>query len=85
VLRPALDRLDAEARVGRPPTSIDRIVTYGPRACRLVLERYGDARTVPETRARLHDVLVRLNSGTDLGDETDAWRTWCTSVRADQN
>jgi hypothetical protein len=85
-LSAALDRLDDDARAGRS-SDLVRIAAVGSRACRQVVGRYAYARTAPETRARLHEVLVKLNGGSDLTSSVtdvhqaaEIWGRWCEAV-----
>jgi hypothetical protein len=91
-LSTALDRLEADVQAGRTSDAVDRIVAIGPRACLKVIDRYAGVRTAPETRARLHEVLVKLNGGTDLSSgvtdvprTAEIWGRWCQAVYSSKN
>jgi hypothetical protein len=86
-LSAALDHLDADVRAGHPSASVDQVLGFGPRACPQIIGRVVRVRTAPETRAQLHEVLVRLNGGTDLSrgvtdvsQAAEIWGRWCEGV-----
>jgi hypothetical protein len=76
----ALDRLDARATVRDTAGAVERIAGYGPRGCTPLLRRLENPATKPQTRAIIHDALVRLH-GSDLGEAPAAWQDWCSAVR----
>jgi len=80
IVERGLDRLDAKATIPDPARAVERIVGYGPRGCTPMLRRLESPATKPQTRAIIHDALVRLH-GSDLGEAPAAWQDWCSSVR----
>jgi hypothetical protein len=75
-----LDRIEADGSAYRPLQGVDRIVAHGAGVCGAVVKRFVTSfRPSPERRA-LYEVLVALK-GSDLGDDPDAWRSWCLSER----
>ncbi len=75
----ALQRIDEDARQGRPLRDVDFIVQRGPGSCDPVVKAFSDPATSPEARRALQGILVKLN-GADLGDAAGSWRAWCKGV-----
>jgi hypothetical protein len=78
-----LDRIDAVARKGGPPGALDRLVDrftdrFGPNECGAVVERFAAPGAALPTRLALRRILVQWN-GDDLGDSSEAWRSWCAA------
>jgi hypothetical protein len=76
----ALQRIDEDARHGRPLRDVDFVVQRGPGGCGPVVEAFADPATSPDARRALQGILVKLN-GADLGDAAPSWRRWCEGVR----
>jgi hypothetical protein len=75
-----LDRYET-GRSNQPSARVvDRLAQQGPRSCGALLRRLDNPATKPDTRAIIHDALVRLK-GSDLGDAPGAWDGWCGGIR----
>ncbi|HMF42337.1 MAG TPA: hypothetical protein VKQ32_16810 [Polyangia bacterium] len=75
-----LDRFEADGATAQPARVVDRIVRTGPSACTALLKRLENPATRSETRAIIHDALVKLR-GSDLGEAPTAWQGWCADIR----